>query len=525
VAKLLSSKTNKILIIDDEEANVRVLAKSLRSDGYEVVTAFSGEAGLAVYHEESPDLVLTDIKMPGMDGLEVLQQIKAMHPDATVVIITGHGDIDNAIEALKLGASDFINKPIRDEALALAIARAEEKRNIKRQLREYTDNLEQKVELATREIKRQSNFLAQLIRSSNDGIVATDKDFNVVIFNPGAQQIFGYAPEEVIAQLTIADLLPSEIALQFGKPSGKGHGNFDTAWRELVIQDKAGHAIPVRFYGTLLYEKDDVIGAVCFFQDLREIKRLETELVHSERLAAIGQTVAGVAHGVKNILHGFKGGSYLVDLGINKNDATRLKKGWEMIQRNIGRTSNLVMDLLSYSRERDPQCEICQPNAIISDVCEVMQDLADQYQIRMVTDLDPRIGSVSIDPHTLHQCLTNLISNAIDACLFDENRGKQWRVEVKATLMPDEHICFTVSDNGTGMDEEVRAKLFASFFSTKGHHGTGLGLLVTRKLVKEHGGTIDVISKKDVGTTFTLRLPMCSDSLSLQTGRQNVRNG
>jgi two-component system NtrC family sensor kinase len=513
VAELQSSATNKILIIDDEEANVRVLAMSLRSDGYAVVTACSGEEGLAVYHDETPDLVLTDIKMPGMDGLEVLKHIKAENPDATVVIITGHGDIENAIEALKLGASDFLNKPIRDEALALAIERAEEKRNIKRQLKEYTDNLEQKVEVATREIKRQSNFLAQLIRSSNDGIIATDKDLNVIVFNPGAQHIFGYAPIEVIGNFKIADLLPPGITLQFGKPSSEGNTAFDAVWKEAVIQDRAGNSIPVRFYGTLLYEKNEVIGAVCFFQDLREIKRLESELVHSERLAAIGQTVAGVAHGVKNILHGFKGGSYLVDLGINNNDATRLKKGWEMIQRNIGRTSDLVMDLLSYSKERDPECEICQPNAIISDVCEVMQDLADQYRVRIVTDLDPGIGSVSIDPRTLHQCLTNLISNAIDACLFDENPGKQWQVVVKTTYVEDDHICFTVSDNGTGMDEEVIAKLFTSFFSTKGHRGTGLGLLVTRKLVEEHGGTIDVTSKKDEGTAFTIRLPICADSL------------
>ncbi len=101
------------------------------------------------------------------------------------------------------------------------------------------------------------------------------------------------------------------------------------------------------------------MGTVTFFQDLREIKRLEQELVKSERLAAIGQTVAGLAHGIKNILHGLKGGSYLVDIGINKEDSVKLKKGWEMVKRNVGRTSNLVMDLLSYAKEREPEYENC----------------------------------------------------------------------------------------------------------------------------------------------------------------------
>lgn len=505
---------NKILIIDDEEVNVRVLAMSLRSDGYEVLTAYSGEEGLQEYTKSSPDLVLTDIKMPGMDGIEVLKKIKAMDADAAVIIITGHGDIENAIEALKFGASDFINKPIRDEALTLAIDRAKEKRHIKQQLKEYTDNLEQKVASATREIRRQSDFMRRLIRSSTDGIIATDSNLNVIIFNPEAEHVFGYTSEEVINRKTISDLLPSEARPPLDQQVNKDSDSIDLVWKETLIEDRHQQAIPVRFYGTPLFEKEEMIGTVCFFQDLREIKRLEHELLRNERMATIGQTVAGVAHGVKNILHGFKGGSYLVDLGIQKNDSERLSKGWEMIKRNIGRTSDLVLDLLSYSKERDPECEICQPNAIIGDVCELMKNMADQYKVRLTTDLDPRIKSVSIDPRTLHQCLTNLISNAIDACLFDENPNKKWSVEVKTAFTSDDHICFTVSDNGTGMNEEVQKKLFTSFFSTKGHRGTGLGLLVTRKLVEEHGGDIEVSSEKNIGTRFTIKLPVCPGSIA-----------
>jgi signal transduction histidine kinase len=284
--------------------------------------------------------------------------------------------------------------------------------------------------------------------------------------------------------------------------------SIDPAWHEALIEDKHQQAIPVRFYGTPLYEKEEMIGTVYFFQDLREIKRLEQELLRTERLATIGQTVAGVAHGVKNILHGFKGGSYLVDLGIQRNDRERLSKGWAMIQRNIGRTSDLVLDLLSYSKERNPECEICRPNDIIRDVCELMETMADQHNVRLATDLDSRIKSVSMDPRTLHQCLTNLISNAVDACLFDENPNKEWSVKVKTDFAPDDHICFTVSDNGTGMDKEVQKKLFTSFFSTKGHRGTGLGLLVTRKLVEEHNGSIEVFSEKHIGTRFTIKLPV-----------------
>ena len=174
----------KILVIDDEEDIVRVLSISLRADGYEVFQAFNGEEGLDVFENEAPDIVLTDIKMPGMNGIKVLQNIKERENDSEVIIITGHGDIDNAIEALKYGASDFINKPVRDEALTIALQRATEKLDIKRKLKEYTGNLEDKVEEATIRLTRQSDFLNELIQSSNDGIVAMDEDFKITLFNP-----------------------------------------------------------------------------------------------------------------------------------------------------------------------------------------------------------------------------------------------------------------------------------------------------------------------------------------------------
>ncbi|MBT7631711.1 MAG: response regulator, partial [Desulfobacula sp.] len=136
---------NKILIVDDEEIIVKLLSMSLRSDGYETVTAHSGEQGLEVFKSELPDIVVTDIKMPGMDGLELLKKIKEIDSEKEVIIVTGHGDIDSTITALQYGASDFINKPVRDEALAIALERAKAKIAIREKLEEYTANLEIKI--------------------------------------------------------------------------------------------------------------------------------------------------------------------------------------------------------------------------------------------------------------------------------------------------------------------------------------------------------------------------------------------
>lgn len=498
---------NKILIVDDEEIIVRLLSMSLRSDGYETVTACSGEQGLEMFQSESPDIVVTDIKMPGMDGLELLKRIKQIDADKEVIIVTGHGDIDSTITALQYGASDFINKPVRDEALAIALERAKTKIHIRKQLEDYTKNLELKVAEATEEIRRRSRFQKLLIQSSNDAIVAFDHEWKVVVYNPECGRIFGPKPADVVNQMCIDDLYTEELVRELKEQArGKKH-NKTTPWHERTIELQDGTRIPVRYATNVLHERGEFVGIVNFFQDLTEIKRLERELVQSERMAAVGQTVSGLAHYVKNILIGLKGGSYVVDVGIKKNDTEKLKVGWETIKKNINRVSNLTQDLLTYSKERQPEFEFCRPNEIVEDVIELLADVAASKQIRILKELDSGLGEVAADPRTIHRSLLNLISNAVDACVEDEDRTKDFQILVR-TFVEDGRFCLEVTDNGCGMDDQVRAGLFSPLFSTKGGKGTGLGLLVTGKLVEEHKGRIDIQSSPGQGTTFIIRLPL-----------------
>ncbi len=498
----------KILLVDDEKSIVNVLSISLRNDGYDVFTAYSGKECLEKFMEETPDIVITDMKMPGIDGLEVLKRIKNLNPHTEVIIITGHGDMDSAIEALEYGASDFINKPIRDEALSVALERAKEKIAIRLKLKEYTDDLENMVQIATAEVRRKSDFQTRLITSSNDGIVATDEEGSIIIFNPAAEQIFGYSRLEVVRKMKISDLYLRELADEF--TAGLKHRNkiVETRfpWREITVVDRNGERVPTRFSGTILYEKGQVMGSVAFFQDLREIKRLERELVRSERLAAIGQTVAGLAHYIKNILTGLKGGSYVVNIGFLKNNTDKLKSGWEMIEKNIEKISELVMDLLTYSKDREPDYRPCLPNEIAGEIFDLMADRAATHRIELIRDFDPSVGEVLMDPDTIYRALLNLVTNAIDACVFDKNADKKWIVRLATAVENNEVIRFEVTDNGCGMSDEVKSQLFSSFFSTKKGKGTGLGLLVTKKIIDEHGGSISVATREGEGSSFTVRL-------------------
>jgi len=147
---------------------------------------------------------------------------------------------------------------------------------------------------------------------------------------------------------------------------------------------------------------------------LTKIRQLEKELIQSERLAAVGQTVASLAHYVKNILFGLKGGVYLVNEALKEDDTDSLKDGWDLVESNMGRISGLVLDLLEYSRERKPEYEKCFPNEIADDVCKLSQESAKEYSIKIIKDFDPSMGEVVMDPKGIHRCLLNLVSNAID---------------------------------------------------------------------------------------------------------------
>lgn len=357
------------------------------------------------------------------------------------------------------------------------------------------------------ELRRDAEFQARLIENSTSGIIATDEKWRIVIFNREAEGLFGYSSDEVIKKLDARTLYSPQIVETIKERYNRNRTDGENPWKETSIVLRDGKTIPVRFSGTLLHENRKVMGSVAFFQDLREIKRLETELVRSERLAAIGQTVAGTAHDIKNILHGFKGGGYLINAGLDKNDTHKLIDGWQMIQRNISRTSDLVLDLLSYSKEREPEYETCFPNDIVDEVCGLFAEVGRENMIEIHKDFPLPIGKVKMDPRTIHRALSNLISNAIDACIFDRNPDKQHRINITVAPENNNIVRFEVQDNGSGISEEAKGKLFTTFFSTKGSDGTGLGLLVTKKLVEEHHGIIDVTSQMGKGSVFTIRLP------------------
>jgi signal transduction histidine kinase len=238
-----------------------------------------------------------------------------------------------------------------------------------------------------------------------------------------------------------------------------------------------------------------------------EETRYHHAMVQAERLAAIGQTIAALSHHIKNILQGLQSGSEIIKYGLNDKDQATFEKGWRLVEKNQAKISDLVMDMLSYSKEREPSIEDTDINKVARDVVELMAGRAKKLDARLETRFDPELKLVPADPEGIHRALLNVIGNAIDAVEERENP----QVIVATSIEPDQRwVRIAVLDNGVGIPANKLTDIFKPFVSSKGARGTGLGLAVSRKILREHGGDILVESKPGKGTLMTLRLPMKS---------------
>ncbi len=240
--------------------------------------------------------------------------------------------------------------------------------------------------------------------------------------------------------------------------------------------------------------------------DITEVKKLEAEKREAERLAAVGETVAGIAHGIKNVLMGLEGGMYAVNSGIELGDDARIARGWITLEENVNRISEFVKEFLDFAKGRKTTVAMVDPNLPAQEVVDLFRERAAQAGVTLEAHLQPGLKEAPLDKDGIHSCLSNLVSNAIDACMVAEPTRKF--VVTLSSSEKDGILVYEVADNGLGMDYEISKKVFSKFFTTKGSdRGTGLGLLTTKRMIHQHGGHISFTSTEGEGSVFRIELP------------------
>ncbi len=350
----------------------------------------------------------------------------------------------------------------------------------------------------SQKLLQESAFRRNITESALDPLVAVDENGRVKVFNPAAEKLFGIRSRDAIGTEGIERFFPES----FRRALAEGGDSVEI--NETHITDQNNQRIPVRVSGAVLKDEiGQVIGGAASFVDLRPIKRLEREKLERERLATVGQTVAVIAHAIKNILVGIQGGMYKLKSGRRKASDVLIERGLEMLDRNFDRVAEMVRGLLDLSRNKEPHLDLMSPNAMLEELEQLFKAEANRRNIEFVIEPLKEDKNVYLDAEGLHTCLSNLISNGLDAC--SAAKKEHCTFTLRAALQGD-MLLFETEDTGIGMSEEVQQKLFDMFFTTKGVNGSGLGLAVTQKIVQEHGGEIEVNSSPGKGTRFTIRL-------------------
>jgi signal transduction histidine kinase len=331
-----------------------------------------------------------------------------------------------------------------------------------------------------------SRTIAEHVHKEGQGVISTDAPADRR-FGP-SQSIVDYAIREAICvpiqgRHTTLGVLYADIRSNnvLTSPTGESKGRFTQ--EHLMLMVAIGHQAGLAIENTTFYQAK----------------------LQAERLAAVGQTIATLSHHIKNILQGIRGGSYLIDMGLNQKDDSIVRRGWTIVEKNQTKIYNMVMDMLSFSKDREPVLEPTDLNALVADVIELMHSRAEEMSVTLSWEPSPAMPSVMIDPDGLHRAALNIVTNAIDAC---EDRPDS-RVTVSTSWDPETSTArVAVADNGVGIAADDLASIFQIFASTKGTKGTGLGLPVSQKIIREHGGQIAVTSELGSGSRFVIELPM-----------------
>jgi two-component system phosphate regulon sensor histidine kinase PhoR len=487
-----------ILVIDDEQIMRDGCSRILSKGGWSVMTADNGAQGLDQIqkHLEKIDVILLDLMMPGMSGMEVLDQVRGIDPSLLVIVITGYATVESAVEAMKKGAYDFIAKPFTPDQLRLVVRRALERRALQKEAK----FLRQERERSLRDIATEKSKLKTIINCMGDGVLVCDQEGCVVLSNPAANRMFKTSEASLLGHFLHQCNIHPELSHTIMESLRAKDRPYTSVSQELSVGESGeiflrAHTAPVR------NDLGETMGSVTVLQDISHLKELEK--MKSEFIAMVTHELRAPITVVEQQL----------SVILNKLAGELTGKQEEILLRAKERTKGvltLIKDLLDLSKiEAGKMVQYKEPLVLketISKAVDLMRTEAEQKKIDLQFSCTPQTCIIHADRNNMEEIFTNLLSNAIK---YTPEQGKVW-------VALDEERGFakaTVSDNGIGIKREDLSRIFDKFYRVKSAEtrqivGTGLGLSIVKSMVDAHLGSISVESEVGKGSTFTLLFPI-----------------
>lgn len=481
-----------ILLVDDEKVIRDGCSRLLSREGYAVLTAVNGQEALETLAKEPVDLILCDLVMPVMGAFEVLEEVKVKHPELPLIIITGHGTVSNAVEAMKMGAYDFITKPFRADHMSLVIKRALEKQTLERRARA----LQQAQAQNLYDLAMEKSRIRSIINCMADGVLVTNRELEIVLHNPALMRLLEL-PASFEAPAALCTCLADED-LEKGLRSLLEVGQEGTALisRELTQGTRTLHALSAPVPGM----NGQVLGTVTVFQDISSFKQLDE--MKSNFVQMVSHELRSPLASIKQLL------TVVLD-GLAGELSEKQKELLGRSRLKILSLLELINDLLDVAKIESghpfQQMVPLQLAQVIDQTVTLLGPRAESQKVTMRVELPPELPLVQADPRSMEELFTNLLSNAIH---YSPDGGT---VTVCAVSHGD-YLEVLVSDTGVGIEAEEIPKIFDKFYRVKHPKtrqviGTGLGLAIVKGIVESHRGSIEVESEPGVGTTFRVLLP------------------
>jgi len=490
----LSTKAN-ILVVDDEMGIREGCKRVLSEDGYAVDDAEDGQAGLQKVKQNDYDLILVDLMMPGIGGMDLIKKIHHMNPEIITIVITGNATIETAVEATKLGAYDYLPKPFSPEALSAVVKRGLEKRTLSLEAKRlYAERSQRLLELVN-----ERSRLRTIVGCMADGVLVANLEGRLVLWNATSVKMLKSKGFDIAGEPLEYYIANEQLIAAIKEVLNSEDKDFSMISREIPAQDQKvilmANIAPVRD------EDGKILGAVTVLRDITALK--EINKIKS-------QFVSMVAHELRAPMAAIKGWLEVVLSGEAGGDAEQNRK-W--LQRAMDRSDSLlalVNDLLVINRMEvgkiAQKMEPVKINDIINKIIDFLKPDAEKHKVSIKPALPEEIPPIQADVRDMEKLFTNLISNAVK---FNTENGS---VTISGQVEGN-FVRYDVKDTGIGISAEHLSHIFDDFYRadderTKKISGTGLGLTIAKKIVNSHFGRIEVESEPEKGSVFSVYLPL-----------------
>jgi two-component system, cell cycle sensor histidine kinase and response regulator CckA len=497
-----ASKT--ILIIDDDASIRKSISMHLEDNFFTTLTAENGREGIKIFEKELPDLVLVDLRMPEVDGCEVIRHIHKLSPEVPLIVVSGVNSIQTAIETMKIGAWDFITKPVTDHSVLL-------------------HSIEKGLDHADLLIERQKSEdkFYELFNTVSDYLYSYDLNGYFVEVNQTFKNEMGYS-HDILKGSDVRKILPEKFI-----------PGFERSLKEIILKKSAEGAFQLQTKnGKLLFIEyknilvDDVEGQPAFVSGIardvtlsrqaeEERKIAKRRAAEQEQKALVGQIAGKLAHDFNNILGAILGRA---QLSLLQSKEKKIIKSLQLIIEQSLRGKSLTQNLVAFARNQEPRQETININKKIDLVLTLLE--RDLEGIEIDRDFKSSMPTLIADPGMIEHVLVNIIQNAVHAV-----SKTPFPKLILRTYYFESKVCIDVEDNGCGIPQEHYSDIYTPSFTLKGGKdisssysdrikGTGYGMANVKNYIEKHKGEIIFESTIKKGTKFTMAFPLIKKELT-----------